>query len=152
MKISIYGDETSESNIQYEKANTISMINKDIQKQEEKKFQKELRELETTNPERADEIKKAIRKKEIRDRNIYYFLTFLVCGFYVEYQSITYLPTDSIIDSIIYLLIDSIVLVIAFTFAIVFNLFNKSGFSKILFWSTFILTLSSVFGKFLAGY
>ena len=105
------------------------MINKDIQKQEEKKRQKELRELETTNPERADEIKKAIRKKEIRDRNIYYFLTFLVCGFYVEYQSITYLPTDSIIDSIIYLLIDSIVLVIAFTFAIVFNLFNKSGFS-----------------------
>ena len=34
------------------------MINKDIQKQEEKKFQKELRELETTNPERVDEIKK----------------------------------------------------------------------------------------------
>ena len=128
------------------------MINKDIQKQEEKKFQKELRELETTNPERADEIKKAIRKKEIRDRNIYYFLTFLVCGFYVEYQSITYLPTDSIIDSIIYPLIDSIVLVIAFAFAIVFNYFNKSGFSKILFWSTFILTLISVFGEFLAGY
>ena len=128
------------------------MINKDIQKQEEKKRQKELRELETTNPERADEIKKAIRKKEIRDRNTYYFLTIFVCAFYVELQSITFLPTDSIIDSIIDLLIQSIFLVIAFAFAIVFNYFNKSGFAKILFWTTFILTLINFIARGIAGF
>ena len=128
------------------------MINKDIQKQEEKKRQKELRELETTNPERADEIKKAIRKKEIRDRNTYYFLTIFVCAFYVELQSITFLPTDSIIDSIIDLLIQSIFLVIAFAFAIVFNDFNKSGFANILFWTTFILTLINFIARGIAGF
>ena len=111
------------------------MINKDIQKQEEKKRQKELRELERTNPERADKIKKAIKKNKIDNRNVNYFLTFFVCLIYSSFWDSDYLMSFFIC------------LGVGLILATIIHLITKSEFSKTLLWSTFIITLISVFGN-----
>ena len=132
------------------------MINKDIQKQEEKKFQKELRELETTNPERADEIKKAIRKKAISDRNAYYLLSFLFLIFtfnLINYESAFYDNRGIIkLEALDYLALFFEFLGFllgALIIATIFKFFTKSEFSKTLFWTTLILTLLNILARLL---
>ena len=111
------------------------MINKDIQKQEKKKFQKELRELETTNPERADEIKKAIKKNKIDNRNVNYFITFFVLLIYSSFGMSFFIGLG-----------------VGLILATIIHLITKSEFSKTLLWSTFILTLISLIGRGIAGF
>ena len=132
------------------------MINKDIQKQEEKKFQKELRELETTNPERADEIKKAIRKKEISDRNTYYLFSFLILIFafnLIKGESAFYDDRGMIkLEALDYLALFFEFLAFLITpliIATIFKFLTKSEFSKTLFWTTLILTLLNILMRLL---
>ena len=132
------------------------MINKDIQKHEEKKRQKEFRELERTNPERADKIKKAIRKKEISDRNTNYVWSFIFLIFtfnLIKRESAFYDYRGRIkLEALDYLALFFEFLGFllgALIIATIFKFLTKSEFSKTLFWTTLILTLLNILARLL---